>query len=244
MNSRLIPGIAITVLSLAVLLAFLLIINKTAVQAGWPVKKRGAFILKTILVMLGWLVLVGGLSRIGFFDYFDQLPPRPVLAIFLPLPFVLLFAFSRTGTALLKAIPPSWLIYMQSFRILVEVILWIAVTRAILPVQMSFEGRNFDIISGILALPVGWWVAKNFTQARSIAIIYNFIGLAFLLNILLIALLSMPTTFRYFHNDPSSRIVAEFPFIYLPSVLVVMAYTLHVFSLRSLNLRAVPKQAR
>jgi len=55
-----------------------------------------------------------------------------------------------------------------------------------------------------------------------------------LLNILVIAVLSMPTPFRYFQNEPSNTLVAQFPFILLPGILVPIAYTLHIFSLRQL----------
>jgi hypothetical protein len=58
---------------------------------------------------------------------------------------------------------------------------------------------------------------------------------------MIIAILSMPTSFRYFMNEPANTIVAQFPFIYLPGVLVVLAFAFHVFSLRQLVLkREVP----
>jgi len=49
-----------------------------------------------------------------------------------------------------------------------------------------------------------------------------------------IAVLSMPTPIRYFMNEPANTLVAEFPFILLPAVLVPMAYTMNIFSLRQL----------
>jgi hypothetical protein len=38
-------------------------------------------------------------------------------------------------------------------------------------------------------------------------------------------------------NEPANTIVAQFPFIYLPGVLVVLAFVFHVFSLRQLLLK-------
>lgn len=35
-------------------------------------------------------------------------------------------------------------------------------------------------------------------------------------------------------NEPSNVLLAQFPFILLPGVLVPLAYTLHIFSLRQL----------
>ena len=59
--------------------------------------------------------------------------------------------------------------------------------------------------------------------------------LLLLLNILAIAALSMPTPLRQFMNEPANTIIGEFSFIYLPGVLVVIAYSLHIFSLRQLH---------
>jgi len=53
-----------------------------------------------------------------------------------------------------------------------------------------------------------------------------------LVNVLVIAVLSMPTPLRVFHNEPANTLLAYFPYIYLPGVLVPLAYTLHIFSLR------------
>lgn len=103
-----------------------------------------------------------------------------------------------------------------------------------LPVQMTFEGRNFDVITGVLALPVGYLLARKKRYASKWAIAFNIMGILLLLNILVIAVLSMPTPLRYFMNEPSNTLVAQFPFILLPGVLVPIAYTLHIFSLRQL----------
>lgn len=46
-----------------------------------------------------------------------------------------------------------------------------------------------------------------------------------------ITALSMPPG-RVFHNSPDSSLLTRFPFIYLPGLLVPLAYTLHIFSLR------------
>jgi hypothetical protein len=150
---------------------------------------------------------------------------------------LLAIAFSNRFRTLALAIPGHWLIFFQSFRILVELILWQAFLKGALPVQMSFEGRNWDILSGLLALATGWIVMNRRQGYRTIAVVYNIIGVGLLLNVLVVAVLSMPTPLRYFMNEPSVEKVAQFPMIYLPSVLVVLAYSFHIFSLRQLWLK-------
>lgn len=102
---------------------------------------------------------------------------------------------------------------------------------------MTFEGRNYDIAAGLLGLLAGWLMWRFKLYWKTIAVIYNIIGLGLLLNILIIAILSIPGPTRYFVNDPANTIVAEFPFIFLPGGLVVLAIALHVFSLRQVFLR-------
>jgi hypothetical protein len=167
----------------------------------------------------------------GFFADFTHLPPRPALIIILPLIFALWFIFSNPGSDLLRHALPQGLIYMQSFRIIVELLLWLSFLNNVLPIQMTFEGGNLDILSGLLALPTGYLVMKNKRTTRVI-LVYNIIGLVLLINILIIAVLSFPTPLRHFMNEPSNAIIAQFPYILLPGVLVPLAYSLHLFSMR------------
>ena len=95
---------------------------------------------------------------------------------------------------------------------------------------MTFEGYNFDVLSGVLAILAAIIIKKKWRPG--VALTYNIIGLLLLINIVVVAILSMPTPLRYFMNEPANTLVGEFPFIYLPAVLVVIAYSMHIFSLR------------
>ena len=116
-----------------------------------------SFFRRTAVLLFAWVILLGILSIRGFFADFSRLPPRLAFALLPPLFLVLLFTRSQAGKKLLLVIQPQWLIYLQSFRILVEIALWSLVRNGSLPAQMSFEGRNFDILTGLLAFPVGYY---------------------------------------------------------------------------------------
>ena len=209
-------------------------LNAALNRTDWEKRRRLKVFFGSIMIIITWIGLIIVLSYKGFFADFGKLPPRPALAVLIPLPFVLLVAFSKKGTQLLRSTPSHWLVLMQSFRIIVELLLLFAFMAGKLPVQMTFEGRNFDVVTGVLALPVGYLLARKKPFAKKLAIAFNIVGLLLLLNILVIAVLSMPTSLRYFINEPSPTLVARFPFILLPGVLVPIAYTLHIFSLRQL----------
>lgn len=186
----------------------------------------------TTILLIGWLILLGILSIRGFFSEFTRLPPRLAFALLIPLPVVLLFARSKAGKQFLHHVQPQWLIYLQSFRILVEAALWWLVHKGALPVQMSFEGRNFDILTGLMAIPVGYYCFVKKSWPPVVVLLYNIAGLVLLVNIVTISTLSMPTPLRAFHNQPDSSLITRFPFIYLPGLLVPLAYTLHILSIR------------
>jgi uncharacterized membrane protein len=233
-NDILIPAIAWIVLTAACLVLIIAGLKTALRRAGWEKNVSRKILISTIIFMSVWVALLLILSSKGFFSDFGLLPPRPALAIFIPLPVILIIAFSKQGTQLLQVIPQQWIVWLQSFRIAVELLLLLAFTKGMLPVQMTFEGINFDILSGVLALPVGYILAQKKTYAKKMAIAFNIIGLLLLLNILVIAVLSMPIPIRYFMNEPANTLVAEFPFILLPGVLVPIAYGFHIFSLRQL----------
>jgi len=233
----LIPAIAWIVLSTACI-AFIIFGLKAALKkAGWEKNQGRRILTRTILSLAAWTGLLLVLSYNGFFSHFESLPPRPALVLLIPLPIVLVIAFSKKGTQLIQSLPTQWLVWMQSFRIVVELLLLMAFLKNLLPVQMTFEGFNFDILSGILALPVGYLLSRKKSYAPQLAVAYNVIGMLLLVNILVIAVLSMPTPFRYFQNEPANTLVAQFPFILLPGILVPIAYSMHIFSLRQILTR-------
>ena len=228
------PGFLWPLLTLVCLVLILAGLRAVLKRTNWDKNRQNIMFFGTVFVLVTWTGLLTMLSRNGFFADFSKLPPRPALVMLMPLPIIMLIAFSKTGTRLLQTVPSHWLVFMQSFRIVVEFLLLFAFMAGKLPAQMTFEGRNFDVLTGVLALPVGYLLARKKSYASKLGIAFNIIGIILLLNILVIAVLSMPTSIRYFMNEPSNTLVAQFPFILLPGVLVPIAYTMHIFSLRQL----------
>jgi hypothetical protein len=141
--------------------------------------------------------------------------------------------FSKGTAEVLRHVPVQVLTNLQVFRVFVEILLWMLFIQYALPVQMTFEGRNFDILAGLTAPVMAYLFAGN----RKLIIAWNLVSLGLLINIVAIAILSMPSPLQIFHNEPSNTIVAEFPFIFLPTFLVPLAYGLHFLSLRKLAAR-------
>jgi len=230
------PGFLWPLLAVICLAIIIFGLGKALGKTPWTVKRRVTVFCGISLPIVLWIIMLTVLSYKNFFTDFSKLPPRLLFALFIPLPVVLAFSFSRTATKLLEKVPAQWLIFMQSFRIFVEILIWFAFLANKLPRQMSFEGRNFDVLTGLLAIPVGMMLLSKKTWSSKMVLGYNILGMALLLNILVVSFLSMPTPFRYFMDEPSNVLLAQFPFILLPGLLVPMAYTLHILSLRQLFL--------
>jgi hypothetical protein len=185
----------------------------------------------SLIGLIGWTIFISVLSLIGFFTDFSSLPPK--IAIVLVVPFVVIVWISTTRTVkeLLMLIPEKNLVALQSFRIFVEILLWMLFLENVIPVQMTFEGRNFDVVVGLSSIII--YVLLNRKKISRIGLmIWNVVSLLILANIVIVALLSTPMPFRYFMNDPANTIIAYFPFVFLPGLLVPLAYGLHILSLK------------
>jgi hypothetical protein len=96
---------------------------------------------------------------------------------------------------------------------------------------MTFEGRNFDILSGITAPFVYWLAFRSGKINRPLLIIWNVFALLLLINIVVHAFLSFPTPFQQLAFEQPNRGVQYFPFIWLPTIVVPIVLFSHLASL-------------
>ena len=97
---------------------------------------------------------------------------------------------------------------------------------------MTFEGRNFDELVGLTALPIAYLVMSGKLKSKAWIIAWNIFGLILLLNIVSVAILSTPLPFRIFTEGPPNTMIAYFPFVWLPDFVVPVAFAMHLFSIQ------------
>ena len=102
---------------------------------------------------------------------------------------------------------------------------------------MTFEGNNLDIISGVTAPLVYYFAFVLKKLSPRILLIWNFLCLALLLNVVTTAILSTPTPFQKFAFDQPNIGIGYFPFVLLPAVLVPIVLFSHLASIRQLTRR-------
>jgi hypothetical protein len=211
----------------------LVFIAQVLVLAGILVWRRP----RVALGLAIWLGMLAVLAGQGYFLNFDGAPPRLFFAGVLPLAAGLFMLPSHGTRHFLAVTPPERLIYLQSFRILMEIILWALAVQGRAPKLMTFEGRNFDILIGLTAIPVGWMVVERRAWPASVAAIWNVAGIVILANVVIHAQLALPTSYRAFVAEPPPTFLATFPYIWLVGFLVPFALWLHAGSLVQLARR-------
>ena len=192
------------------------------------------WILKASLIFLAYLALLLFIGNNGLITNFEKFPP-PFMGFFVLLIFMSYYlAFSKFGTAFIEHIPLHMFIGFQFFRALAELALYQGLQEGLAPIQLTFEGYNFDFITALTALPLAWYVYK--TKNLKVALLWNYMGLAFLSVIAFIAITSMPTPLRLFMNEPSNIWVTRTPYILLPGILVMAAFATHILAIRKIKL--------
>jgi len=126
---------------------------------------------------------------------------------------------------------------LHAIRIPVELILFGLFINKTIPEAMTFEGRNFDILSGLTAPFIYYFGFVKKTLDKKIILAWNFICLALLINIVATAILSAPFTFQKLAFDQPNIAILYFPFVWLPCCIVPIVFLSHLASIRQLHKR-------
>ncbi len=211
-------------------------LKKALQRSSFDESKKKRVFNRVLISLIAWAVFTSAWTLSGMMQNFNRFPLNVVPVFAIPLITSLIITFSKTTKELLPHVAPQAIIRLQSFRIFVELVIWLLFIEQMLPIQMTFEGRNLDVLSGITAVIVAW-LAANQKMSKTLLTIWNIACLGLLINILTVAILSMPTPFQYFFNEPMNLAVTKFPYAFLPAFLVPLAYLLHFFSLKQLALK-------
>jgi hypothetical protein len=188
-----------------------------------------------LAILLAYLAIPSALARLGMLNRYDPLP-APALLLLLGLSLLTVaIVFSPIGARLAAGITLGAIIALQAFRIPVELVLHRLYLDGAVPIQMTYSGRNFDVISGITGLVLGIWLLSGRPVPRGVVLGWNLLGLALLANIVGVAVLSTPVPFRQFTEGPPNLLPSTFPYIWLPSFLVQVALGSHLLVFRQLR---------
>ncbi len=218
------------------------ILNPSALVSWWI---GGLAVLVAATVAAATRRIVPGLAIAGLmaFQYWmaaqgrlhnwDAKPPTINILIVVTTLFTLRLAFSKTGAEMASRLPFAALIGFQAFRLILELGMHQAALEGTMPVQMSFSGDNFDIVTGVTAIFVAILAAKG-AAPRWLLVVWNAMGFLLLVTIVGIAVASTPV-FAAFGRNRLNTFIAYPPFIWLPCVLVQAALLGHILVWRKLR---------
>lgn len=196
-------------------------------------KSNNNAIVASTFIMV-WLFLIALLALYDFFLAFDAMPPRLFFVLPPPIFAIIALLSIKRSRAFLMRIPITTLTYLHIVRVPVEIVLWWLAGSQLVPYLLTFEGINYDILSGVSAPFVAIFMVGLRSKSRIGAILWNFITLGLLISIVTHAILAAPTPFQVYAFDQPNVAVFYFPFIWLPGFVVPAVLFAHLVSLMKL----------
>src|SRR5712692_12003561 len=192
----------------------------------------------TLWVAVAWSAAINGVFRTGV----SALPVLP-LAIFLPViigaPLLLL---SKRVGQVLDAMPATWLVALQLYRVFGSWAL-AASLRGALPGVFAWPAGIGDVLTGLFAVPAAIAAATGTAQGRRAAIAWNIFGLADFAVAITLGLITSPGRFQLIVPDVSSIGAGAYPGVLTPAFVVPSSILLHALSLRQLRRRSKAEAA-
>jgi hypothetical protein len=202
--------------------------------------KASAYSKACLLVLLIWLAIQACIAFNGFYLITDTFPPRFALLVLPPVLFIIALFATAKGRQFINQLDLKTLTILHTIRVPVELVLfWLFVHKTV-PELMTFEGRNFDILSGLTAPIIFYFGFVNKQLSPKIILIWNFVCLVLLLNIVMNAVFSAPFPFQKFAFEQPNIAVLYFPFNWLPACVVPLVLLSHLAAIKQL-LYAVKK---
>ncbi len=213
----------ITVIFIAITLLALLMLYKAS---GW----RGS----VWIISIVWLTVQAIIAMSGFYTITNTIPPR-LIGLAGPALVMIIFLFvTKKGRAFIDKFDSTTLTYLHILRIPVEIVLLLLFLNKQVPELMTFEGRNFDILSGLSAPFIAYFGYSRKKLNSKVLLTWNFICLALLFNIVINAVFSAPTLLQQFAFDQPNVGILYFPFVWLPCFVVPVVLFSHLVCIRSI----------
>jgi len=187
----------------------------------------------TLWAAVSWTAAING----GFRTSASALPLLP-LAILLPVivgaPLLLL---SKRVGQLLDAMPTTWLVALQLYRVFGAQ--WLAYwLSGLLPGLWALPAGTGDVLTGLFAVSAAIALAAGTAEGRKAAILWNIFGLADLAVAIVLGMIISPGPFQLIVVSGPSIGLDGYPNVLTPAFVVPGSILLHALSLRQLMRRS------
>jgi hypothetical protein len=186
----------------------------------------------TLWLAVVWSAAISGMFRLGAI-------PVPLLPIAIFLPVILgtpiLLRSKRMGQVL-DAMPPTWLIALQLYRVFGSVFL-VGWAHGVIPGIFALPAGIGDVTTGLLAVPVAIALASGTLEGRKAAILWNVFGLLDFAVAVGIGLAITPGPLQLIVPSIPNATGGLYPNVMIPAFAVPSSILLHALSLRQLRRR-------
>lgn len=215
---------------IAIVLGLWLALERTALMPRLRLAVWLALVVPyTLWLAMIWSGAINGVFRPG------NTPPLLPFAIFLPVivGVPILLRSKRVGDVL-DAMPTSWLVGLQVYRVFGGIFL-VGWARGVVPGIFALPAGIGDMITGFLALPIAYYLASRNGDAARSAIAWNIFGLIDFTIAVGIGLAIAPGPLQLIVPSIPNAAAGLYPAVLIPAFAVPSSILLHVLSLRQLR---------
>jgi hypothetical protein len=228
-------GVPTATTRLAIHIAIVLGLWLALERTGLAPRRRLAVWLAVVVPYTLWLAVIWSAAINGVFRPGNNTPPLLPLAIFLPVIIgaPILLRSERVGEVL-DAMPTSWLIGLQVYRVFGGIFL-VGWARGVVPGIFGLPAGIGDVTTGLLALPVAYYLASRKGDAARSGIAWNIFGLADFTIAVGLGLATSPGPLQLIVPSIPNTGAGLYPTVLIPAFAVPSSILLHVLSLRQLR---------
>jgi len=205
---------------------------------SWQQRATTAGIISAVL--LGWLGLALYLGSLNVY-WAPNNPLMPTIQFGLLVPIITGFALlvrSVRVARLIDAIPLSWLVGVQFYRVLgfMFLVLW---WDGRLPWQFALPAGIGDIATGIAAVVVAVMLTRKASGAPKAAYYWCLFGIADLIVAVTMGTLTSPGRTHFVALDAPNLLISAYPLVMIPTFAVPVSIILHglcLWKMRRMNL--------
>lgn len=176
-----------------------------------------------------WAIVADGLLLPGA----TAIPLLPLMIVVPTVVVITLLWRSRRIGKLLEAMPDSWLVGLQTYRVIGGVFLvnWLAGST---PGVFAVPAGTGDVITGLMALPTALALASGRPDSVRAALLWNLFGIADLVVAVTLGALTTPGALQRLAFDHPNLVTGTYPIAIIPAFTVPTSLVLHALSLRQL----------
>jgi hypothetical protein len=187
----------------------------------------------TLWAAIAWTAAINGVFRTGA-SPLPLLPSAILLPVIVGAPLLLL---SKRVGQLLDAMPATWLVALQLYRVFGSQ--WLAYwLHGLLPGLWALPAGTGDVLTGLFAVPAAIALAAGTAEGRKAAVLWNIFGIADFFVATALGLIISPGAFQLIVLNGPSIGLDGYPNVLTPAFVVPSSILLHALSLRQLIRRS------